>query len=102
MKHLYRLCLLLLLTLLPLALAACGGDETPPPTPEDPACAHVQTTLRNAAEPSCTQTGYSGDTVCTACETTVQTGRSLPKTDCVIVHTGVITAAPTCEQNGSA
>ena len=37
-------------------------------------CDHANTELQNVKEATCTEDGYSGDKVCTACGTTVETG----------------------------
>ena len=42
------------------------------------ACPHAHTVLRNAAEATCTTTGYTGDTYCTDCSKTVSTGTTIP------------------------
>ncbi len=39
------------------------------------------TELRNAKEATCTAEGYTGDTVCTACEQTIVEGKVIPKKD---------------------
>ncbi len=44
-------------------------------------CKHPSTTIKNARAATCTTEGYTGDTVCTTCNTTIRTGTSTPKTD---------------------
>lgn len=46
-----------------------------------PPCKHPNTTVKNTRSASCKEEGYTGDTVCSTCNTTVQTGTSIPKTD---------------------
>jgi len=41
------------------------------------ACKHEQTHLVNAAAATCTAVGYTGDTVCDACEKTVAEGSAI-------------------------
>ncbi len=60
--------LLLLLVCLMLALTACG-------------CKHEQTELRNVVEATCTQAGYSGDTVCVECQEIMTKGAETPMTE---------------------
>lgn len=52
-------------------LASEKGEKT---TPE---CKHSTTEVRNKKSPSCTASGYTGDTVCAECETVVQIGTSI-------------------------
>lgn len=62
-------------------------------------CAHENTELRNAKEPTCTEPGYTGDTYCMDCGEKISTGTPIPATG----HSwneGKITTAPTCENAG--
>ncbi len=43
-------------------------------------CAHPETALQNAVAAACTETGYSGDTVCTWCGVTLEYGVTLAAT----------------------
>ncbi len=52
-------------------MASEKGEKT---TPE---CKHSTTEIRNKKSPSCTASGYTGDTVCAECETVVQIGTSI-------------------------
>lgn len=42
-------------------------------------CEHTNTELRNKKDATCKEEGYSGDTYCLDCNTTISTGRQLPK-----------------------
>ncbi len=59
------------------------------------ACEHSETELRNAAEPTCTTDGYSGDVCCRACGYCVQSG-------VVIAMLGHSYVNGACENCGSA
>ena len=61
-------------------------------------CRHENTSLINAKESSCRETGYSGDVFCEDCETVVETGHVLELKD----HTPVVdeAVAATCEKTG--
>ena len=52
-------------------MASEKGEKT---TPE---CKHSTTEVRNKKSPTCTVSGYTGDTVCTECETVLQLGTSV-------------------------
>lgn len=43
-------------------------------------CDHAQTEIVGAKEPTCTESGYTGDTVCTKCGVTVITGTEIAPT----------------------
>lgn len=45
-----------------------------------PTCSHKNTVIRNAAAPSCTQNGNSGDLYCSDCGILLQTGTKIPAT----------------------
>ena len=61
-------------------------------------CAHEVTEIRNAKAATCTEDGYTGDTVCSVCSTVIKKGEVIPATG----HTEVIDAAkaPTCTETG--
>ena len=62
-------------------------------------CAHENTEVRNAKEPTCTEPGYTGDTYCKDCGEKISTGTPIPANG----HSwneGKITTAPTCENAG--
>ncbi len=61
-------------------------------------CAHEVTEIRNAKAATCTEDGYTGDTVCSVCGTEIKKGEVIPATG----HTEVINAAkaPTCTETG--
>ena len=40
-------------------------------------CAHLETEIRDAAEPTCTEEGYTGDTYCTVCGEKVAEGEAI-------------------------
>lgn len=56
-----------------------NGGSTPTPTPT-PSCKHTNTEIRNASQPTCTATGYTGDTYCKDCGVRIATGSTLAKT----------------------
>ena len=72
---------------------ACGKTYT-----ESIPTTDHKTTVTNAVAPTCTDTGYSGDKVCTLCGVTTEKGSVLP----VIPHTPVIDKgyASTCTELG--
>lgn len=60
---------------------------------------HSLTEVRGSREPTCTEIGYTGDTVCTVCKETIKSGESIPAKG----HTwdeGKVTTAATCEGAG--
>ena len=61
-------------------------------------CEHENTELRNAKEATCTEAGYTGDTVCTDCGETVKEGTVIPTTN----HTTEVRNAKeaTCTETG--
>ena len=75
----------------------CGYERTSevPVNPEN----HVGgTTLKNATDPTCVETGYTGDTYCSSCDTKIVTGTEIP----TIPHdySESVTKAPTCCEKG--
>ena len=46
--------------------------------PEIPVCEHASTEIRGAKEATCTEDGYTGDEVCTACGEIVKQGETIP------------------------
>lgn len=52
---------------------SCGAEETR----SIPATGH-SVEIRNAKEATCTESGYTGDKVCTVCTETVETGETIP------------------------
>ena len=63
------------------------------------ACTHPHTAERYYSSPSCTSSGYSGDTYCTDCNETLSYGYTIP----AYGHdydNGVITTEPTAETDG--
>ena len=61
-------------------------------------CAHAQTVVKNAVEASCTEKGYTGDTVCSDCGAVVSLG---VETDYAHVwDEGSVTKEPTCMEVG--
>ena len=63
------------------------------------ACKHPETDMKGAVDATCTQEGYTGDTVCLKCEATVKKGEVIPMLD----HTPgekVNVQMTTCEQDG--
>lgn len=62
-------------------------------------CQHSSTTIKNTRPASCKEEGYTGDTVCVACNQVIKTGSNSPKTS----HTyGAYTQtkAPSCTAPG--
>ncbi|MDO5591133.1 MAG: Ig-like domain-containing protein [Lachnospiraceae bacterium] len=60
---------------------------------------HPNTKLQNAKEASCREEGYTGDLICTDCGETIESGKTIPKSE----HSwdaGQITKKPTCEEPG--
>ena len=83
-------------------LFANSGDEVWPAillevTSQEPLCGHTNTELRNAAEGSCTEEGYTGDTYCLDCGELVTEGQVIPAG-----HTGEasVVKAPTTATTG--
>ena len=80
----------------------CSETKTEeiPATGEITDCDHKGTTeIRNAVEATCTAEGYTGDTYCTKCNTTVASGEVIPATG----HTlddGQVTKEPTATEAG--
>lgn len=67
-------------------------------TTSDPSCEHEYTYLDNKCEASCTEEGYTGDTVCEDCGQVIAYGKVIP----VVEHNVVIqeAIAPSCTENG--
>ncbi|MGN0299239.1 MAG: sugar-binding domain-containing protein [Lachnospiraceae bacterium] len=62
-------------------------------------CSHSETEIRNHKDATCTEEGYTGDTVCTKCGLVIQQGTAIATTE----HTyndGVVTQEPTTEEDG--
>ena len=74
----------------------CGEVRTEEIAPS--ACAHTNTERQNAVEATCTEEGYTGDTVCADCGETLTTGETIPAKG----HTEVVdeAKAPTCKETG--
>ena len=64
------------------------------------ACKHANTEVQNAKTATCTEDGYTGDTVCTDCGVTVTTGTVIGATGHTWSDWSVTTAA-TCTTEGS-
>ena len=60
---------------------------------------HGATEVVNAKEATCTQEGYTGDTICSVCKTVLEEGEVIPKTEHNFVN-GVCTACGT-EEGGT-
>ena len=66
----------------------------------DHECNHNDgTSIANAIEPSCEESGYSGDTVCANCGVVLETGATIPALGHVESE-GVVTKAPTETEEG--
>ena len=61
-------------------------------------CRHQQTVVKNAAEATCTGTGYTGDTYCTECDQITVRGTVIPAKG--HSYTSVITKQPTTAEEG--
>ena len=61
-------------------------------------CSHPQTIVENAAEATCTQEGYTGDTYCTECNQITVSGTAIPAKG--HSYTSVITKQPTTAEEG--
>ncbi len=72
----------------------CAVFEEAPAT-----CVHANTEIRNAAEPTCTEPGYTGDTYCVDCGAKLATGEAIA----ALGHKwddGKVTTAPTATKDG--
>ena len=66
---------------------------------EEIGCKHDNTAIMNDVAPTCTEDGYSGDTVCTICNVIIKVGDVIPASG----HSwndGIITKAATCSEEG--
>ena len=61
-------------------------------------CSHPQTIVENAAEATCTQEGYTGDTYCTECDQITVSGTVIPAKGHSYIS--VITKQPTTAEEG--
>ncbi len=62
-------------------------------------CKHTETEVVGKTEATCAAEGYTGDTVCKSCKTTVKKGAAIAK----LSHTldaGIVTKNPTCIETG--
>ena len=77
--------LLLIILAVALSLSACG-------------CKHENTEVQGAVEATCTQEGYTGDTVCLDCDKTIKEGEAIP----MLAHTETVEGAleATCTLDG--
>jgi len=80
--------LILVLCCLLLSLTACGG------------CKHEHTEVRGTIDATCTQAGYSGDTFCLDCSTTIQAGTEIAKGAHTLGAEPVGAFNPTCDLPG--
>ncbi|MBQ8835148.1 MAG: cell wall-binding repeat-containing protein [Oscillospiraceae bacterium] len=79
--------------------AVCGETKTEAIPWEETECVHSGTTIENAAEATCTEDGYSGDTVCADCGEVLKTGKAIPAAG----HSwdqGEVTREPTEDEAG--
>ncbi|MBQ7580168.1 MAG: hypothetical protein IJU39_02550, partial [Clostridia bacterium] len=65
---------------------------------EQPGCTHTNTTLTGAVAATCTEAGYTGDTVCNDCGETVATGSVIPALGHIVVVDAAVPA--TCQATG--
>ena len=61
-------------------------------------CGHENTTLVNRVEATCTEDGYTGDTVCDDCGETIAYGETIPAAG--HSYTSEVTTEPTCTEHG--
>ena len=73
---------------------ACGAEDPDYVAP----CTHENTETKNAVAATCTEDGYTGDTVCTDCGETLQTGSVIPATGHTVVTDAAVEA--TCTTDG--
>ena len=73
---------------------ACGAEDPDYVAP----CTHENTETKNAVAATCTEDGYTGDTVCTDCGETLQTGAVIPATGHTVVTDAAVEA--TCTTDG--
>ena len=57
-----------------------NAEEPEPETPVEPECDHTNTEVENAKDATCTEDGYTGDTVCADCGETIAEGTVIPAT----------------------
>lgn len=78
-----------------------GGDDTTDDNNSDETpCQHPTSTVTNAKPTTCTEAGYTGDTVCSVCGTILARGSEIPMAD----HSydeGMVTKTPTCISTGT-
>lgn len=70
----------------------CGKDTY---TEVIPATNHANTEIVNAKDATCGAAGYTGDTYCNDCKTTIKTGTAIPATGAHSYDGGVVTKEPT-------
>ena len=63
-------------------------------------CKHANTTIASKKDATCTEKGYTGDTVCKDCDKTVKTGSDIPVKDHAW-QAGEVTKKPTCTEKGA-
>ena len=76
------------------ACTVCGANDPDYVAP----CTHENTETKNAVAATCTEDGYTGDTVCTDCGETLQTGSVISATGHTIVTDAAVEA--TCTTDG--
>lgn len=63
---------------------------------------HVsETEIRDCVDASCTEEGFTGNVYCTACDTKLKSGTTIPATGRHSWGDGVITSTATCKENGT-
>ena len=75
-----------------------GEVEIPGTGDEDEDCTHAATKIVNAVDATCTEDGYTGDTVCEICGETLATGETIPATGHSYVSE--VTTEATCTEDG--
>ena len=72
---------------------ACGAEDPDYVAP----CTHENTETKKAVAATCTEDGYTGDTVCTDCGETLQTGSVIPATGHTVVTDAAVEASCTTD-----
>ena len=81
--------------------ATYNANDTNIYTLAEKPCEHETTEIRNAVEPTCTETGYSGDTYCTHCNELIQRGSTVAAKGHNPSSTSTKEVLPTCTETGN-
>ncbi len=66
----------------------------------DTDCKHENTEVVGKKDPTCTEPGYTGDTVCKDCGKVLEKGEEIPATGNHVWNDGVVTKKATCTEAG--